>query len=726
MNITTVLSQRPQHTTPATPDPLIYTRLTNPARTEVSDSKGWFATFTDGAKTILIRGAMRIFSEYAAPSLDSFTRTTTNGWGTSPTGGKWYTSGGADSDYAVNGGEGHITVTSANVSRRLSLSNDLEDVEALVKVRTNKTAFGDDQSPAILLGWQNFENHYIARLDFKPSRIADSFNRSISNGWGSANTDQPWASSGAASDYTTNGSAGQHSAGSVNVSRRTFLSSATDFDVKVRVSVPVLAQGASIAPGIIGRYQDGNNHYIFRVRFSPSAGNPVFAVIQKQESGIITTLGSEVQVSGLAHTATSFYWMRASAAGSVLSFKVWADGSSEPLGWQVQLTDQTFAGSGAVGVRSILLSGNTNALPVVFSYDDFEATVDNQTADSVRVSIQKRVAGSTTTISPVVVLPGVTHMADDWFYIRASMTGGSVRVKAWKDGDPEPVAWHSEVSDTTFTAGRVGLRAYLEQDYLDTPVVFSFSHLEIYGNWPAPPVVTHNLWVRIADQPFAGVVDEPWLRARAADITPDVLATAMAYVSGGPPVTDPSQANVQIAGRAQYGPLQVDGSRQEGADFNDYLGIAWQYGNTTDHPEANQFRCLDCSGLVRMVYGYQHGIPLTLTTFDGLAIPRVSSNIAIFGPGVIIASGSAAPPADTSAMQPGDIVCFDADTSNPDEEEGQIDHNGVYIGVDTTGKRRFISSRKTINGPTISDLGGPSVLDGTGLYARSLRLVRRF
>jgi len=127
-----------------------------------------------------------------------------------------------------------------------------------------------------------------------------------------------------------------------------------------------------------------------------------------------------------------------------------------------------------------------------------------------------------------------------------------------------------------------------------------------------------------------------------------------------------------------------------------------------------------------MVYGYRHGLPLTLTTFDGLAIPRVSSNIAIFGPGVVIATGSGAPPTNTSALQPGDIVCFDADTSNPDEEEGQIDHNGMYIGVDTNGKRRFISSRKTISGPTISDLGGPSILDGTGLYARSLRLVRRF
>ncbi len=724
MQIATILQQRPYYPAIAAQN-FGYTRYANPARTEVTDAQGWLATFTDNAKTVLVRGQTRSFTELAQPSLDQFTRTTSSSWGTSPTGGKWYTSGGADSDYAVSGGVGTVNVTSANVSRRLSLANILQDVDATVKVRTDKTAYGDNQSPGLLLGWQNFENHYIARLDFKPSRIVDSFSRVTASGWGSANTDQSWGISGTASDFSTNGSAGLHSVGSINVSRRTVISSATDFDVKVKVSTAVLAQGASLAPGLLGRYQDANNHYIFRARFSPTAGNPVFALIQKQQGGTITTLGSEVTVAGLAHVAGAFYWLRASAVGTTLSFKAWADGSPEPGSWQVQLTDSTFTTAGAVGVRSILLAGNTNTLPVVFAYDDFEATPDGQTADIVQVSVQKRVDGTTTTISPVVTLPGVTHVAGDWFTIRAAMTGGKVSVRAWKNGDGEPPGWQAEATDSTFTAGRVGLRAYLEQDYLDAPVLFSYDDLAISGTWPAPPVVTHNAWVRLLGTPFNGTVDEAWLRARLLDTTPDILATAMQYVDGSPSVTDPAQSNLQIAGAAQYGPLQNDGSRQEGADFNDYLGVPWQYGATTDNPEVAQFRSLDCSGLVRMVYGYRHGLPLTLTTFDGVAIPRVSSNIANNGPGIIVGSNPGAPP-DTSQLQPGDIVCFDADTSNPDEEEGQIDHNGMYVGVGTDGKRRFVSSRKTISGPTISDLGGPSYIDGAGLYARSLRLIRRF
>jgi hypothetical protein len=47
------------------------------------------------------------------------------------------------------------------------------------------------------------------------------------------------------------------------------------------------------------------------------------------------------------------------------------------------------------------------------------------------------------------------------------------------------------------------------------------------------------------------------------------------------------------------------------------------------------------------------------------------------------------------------------------------------MGKDVAGHPRFISSRKTADGPTFGDVGGRSTLDGTGLYASSLRAFRR-
>jgi cell wall-associated NlpC family hydrolase len=125
-----------------------------------------------------------------------------------------------------------------------------------------------------------------------------------------------------------------------------------------------------------------------------------------------------------------------------------------------------------------------------------------------------------------------------------------------------------------------------------------------------------------------------------------------------------------------------------------------------------------------MVYGYRMGVPMCFDlNFDGLNLPRRSADIGPSGPGVIVAQGTSSAPPLTS-LQVGDVVVFDADVSEP--VEGQTDHVGIYLGVDSGGHPRMISSRKSANGPTMSDLGGSSTLDGTGTYATRLRIIRRF
>src|SRR5215831_16510580 len=117
--------------------------------------------------------------------------------------------------------------------------------------------------------------------------------------------------------------------------------------------------------------------------------------------------------------------------------------------------------------------------------------------------------------------------------------------------------------------------------------------------------VTHSVWVRTLPRPFGGKPDTTWLtyalQANSKRI-PDVLAIAMEYIAEAPAIFD---GDLQIAGDAAYGPL-IDGKREEGSDFNDYLGIQWQYPEQVDKPEKRQFGCLDCSGFVRMVWGYRH------------------------------------------------------------------------------------------------------------------------
>ena len=73
------------------------------------------------------------------------------------------------------------------------------------------------------------------------------------------------------------------------------------------------------------------------------------------------------------------------------------------------------------------------------------------------------------------------------------------------------------------------------------------------------------------------------------------------------------------------------------------------------------------------------------------------------------------------ALQVGDLVFFDRDK----KDGTTIDHVGMYLGEDQGGNRRFISSRKTANGPTLGDDGGKSLLNGSGDYVKSLRAARR-
>ncbi|MEA2699612.1 MAG: hypothetical protein QOI66_3883, partial [Myxococcales bacterium] len=237
----------------------------------------------------------------------------------------------------------------------------------------------------------------------------------------------------------------------------------------------------------------------------------------------------------------------------------------------------------------------------------------------------------------------------------------------------------------------------------------------------ARDAVLTRAWVRALPAPFGGALNATtvaWLESALVDQSPDLLALAMQYVEGAPPIFD--DQHLQIAGDADYGPLADGGTRKEGADFNDYLGASWSFPDgSIRRPHRLLLRSLDCSGFIRMLWGYRSGLPLARgAVSDGRAIPRRAVQMAASAPGVVIATGAGAA---FDRLQPGDLVLFDADPL----DGPAIDHVGMFLDKDQGGHLRFISSRKGANGPTLGDTRGASILDGGGLYARSFRLARR-
>lgn len=266
----------------------------------------------------------------------------------------------------------------------------------------------------------------------------------------------------------------------------------------------------------------------------------------------------------------------------------------------------------------------------------------------------------------------------------------------WKVLDPAG-AWLATLTDHAWTVTLTGP----ERTFADE----SSSH----------PVVT-RAWVRVLPAPFDGAVDpedEAWLRARLVDTSPDILALAMQYAAGAPPVV---VDGLKIAGDARYG-------AKRGADFNDYLGIEWVYPNgEVDPPEAHELGSLDCSGFLRMIFGYRSGMPMVWDPDGGASIPRRTWMIFAHGPGVVILPNEGVRPTALEKLAAGDLLFWDAKTS----DGPQLDHSGMYLGVDQGGNHRFISSRWSLEGPTLGDSPEePSILDGDGVYSRRFRGARR-
>ncbi|HSA51208.1 MAG TPA: NlpC/P60 family protein [Yinghuangia sp.] len=243
--------------------------------------------------------------------------------------------------------------------------------------------------------------------------------------------------------------------------------------------------------------------------------------------------------------------------------------------------------------------------------------------------------------------------------------------------------------------------------------------------------VATDAWVRLMPQPWkAEAQNEPWFRtwfaAALADTSPDVIAVALEYGDGAPARKD--KAGVQVAGDAGFGPINPDGSsgndlRLEQTDFYDYLGQTWTFPDKSkETPDPTRHAMFDCSGFVRMVYGYRMGYPLLRTDTKGTGLPRTANGMATVGPGTTILRRThpdQSVPVDL--LLPGDLVFFEIDPRTGE----RLDHTGIYLGPDDAGHPRFVSSREEANGPTFGDLGGTSRIDGSGFYGAGLRVAKR-
>jgi cell wall-associated NlpC family hydrolase len=382
-------------------------------------------------------------------------------------------------------------------------------------------------------------------------------------------------------------------------------------------------------------------------------------------------------------------------------------------------------------------TGQACSFALTFGYagtqNHYRARLSFLTSGAVEMRLEKEVSNDVVPLATAVPLATGVPARTDWT-IRVRREGTRIQAKAWQSASAEPSSWAFDVTDSTpaLVKGRVGVRALANEGCTNLPVRLSVSRLEVdAANWAVLPSVTHGDWVRVLPEPFDGTWTaglEQTIRGWAGSTVPDVLAYAAMFLGGAAPVTagaGPAHGK-QVLGEAGYGYLDAHGYRLEGADFHEYMNVGWTFPDGSyQGPSSKQVGNLDCSGYTRMVYGYHLGVPLAAgEDISGTRIPRKSRHIADYAPGVVVDRSTGTAPPAAALLQPGDLVLFNADSSD-DGVSLTIDHVGIHLGLDAGGKRRFLSSRKTVNGPTMSDLGGASLLDGSGTYARTLHTVRR-
>lgn len=226
--------------------------------------------------------------------------------------------------------------------------------------------------------WTETASHYPMLLEVGGELVSapncaphsfDNFNRTVANGWGTADSGQAWVNAGGvASERSVNGTLAIITHPATTSLRRQMISAepTTDCEVSVVVSVSQTATGGSLTPGIIARLLDGSNYYRLRMHFT-TGGNTNLSVTRAG-----TQINSNVTLPWTYAPGTQFN-MRMRLVGHRVLGKAWPLTAAEPVDWQVSEVISPADGqitSGDIGLAAIALTGNTNVNPE-FRYDNF-------------------------------------------------------------------------------------------------------------------------------------------------------------------------------------------------------------------------------------------------------------------------------------------------------------------------------------------------------------------
>ncbi len=200
---------------------------------------------------------------------------------------------------------------------------------------------------------------------------ADGFNRTVSNGWGSADVGGAWGLTGKTSLFSVSpGTARMSPTAGATLTSALGSTSSDDTDVTTTFSSDKAATGSGVQVSLIGRRVSVGNDYRAKVRLTSTntATLTLSKIVAKTESGITPA----ITIPGLTVSPNKKISVRLQVTGTsptTVRARVWDAAGTEPSNWAQTATDSTGAlqSPGAVGVSTYLSSNSTNAPVVAFS-----------------------------------------------------------------------------------------------------------------------------------------------------------------------------------------------------------------------------------------------------------------------------------------------------------------------------------------------------------------------
>ena len=209
--------------------------------------------------------------------------------------------------------------------------------------------------------------------------VVDTFNRTVRNGWGTADTGGTWSTSGTTANFTVDPGKGAMSLSKAGINLSSWVGPAvTDADVSPVFSVGKVPIGGSVYATVDGRRIDAKNYYGATVFIN--ADGSVTLNLNRTVAGTGTVLTS-IKVAGLTVTAGMSLQARLQVTGTsptTLRARVWASSAPEPTTWRLTATDSSAAlqAAGQTGLVAYLASGVTNA-PFPLTFTGFTARPTN-------------------------------------------------------------------------------------------------------------------------------------------------------------------------------------------------------------------------------------------------------------------------------------------------------------------------------------------------------------